>query len=372
MKIGYDAKRAFHNNSGLGNYSRDLIRILSKFYPENQYVLYNPKKKKEPINFGNNTIEVLPQTRFWKLFSSIWRQKAIVKQLKKDGVQLFHGLTGELPRGIHKTTIKTIVTIHDLIFVRYPELYSPIDRKIYFNKFKYAAENADIVIAISEQTKRDIVAFLKIESEKIIIIYQGCNQAFKESYTDSLLKQTRLKFNLPHSFILNVGTIEKRKNLLNLVKAIKDIDISLVVIGNDKSSYVKEVKAYIESQNLTGRVHFLKNVSTEELAQMYQLATIFVYPSIFEGFGIPIIESLYSKTAVITSKESCFSEAGGPDSIYINPLDSKDIKQQIDFLLKNGNSKKLLEEKGLEYVQKFNDSIIAKNLMAIYNKLLDA
>ncbi len=367
MKIGYDAKRAFHNTTGLGNYSRDLLRILSKHYPNNIYYLYNPKSKKvNRYKLANNNIEVLPKSKFWKKLSSIWRQRAIVKQLVKDKIDIYHGLSGELPRGIGKTNIKTIVTIHDLIFVRYPELYSFFDRKIHFNKFKYAAQTADVVIAISEQTKRDIVQFLDVKTEKIKVVYQGCANAFKKEHSIELINKTKDKFNLPTNFILNVGTIEERKNLLNLVKSIKNIDTKLVVIGNDKSDYAKKVKQYIADNNLLHKVQFLKNVALNELAIIYKLATLFVYPSIFEGFGIPIIEALYSKTAVISSKDGCFIEAGGANSIYVNPLEVSEISSAINLVLNNTNKKKEMEEKGFDYAQRFNDEIIAKNIYKQY------
>lgn len=366
MKIGFDAKRAFHNRSGLGNYSRDLIRMVSHFYPDNQYVLYNPKPGKVPFELQDNTKEVLPNSAFWRFLSSFWRQKAIVKQLEKDHIELYHGLTGEIPRGIQNTKIKTIVTIHDLIFVHFPELYKPIDRKIYLNKFQYAADHSDVIIAISEQTKKDIVQFLHIDPKRIKVIYQGCNEAFKNNYSEENFNKTSAKFNLPKNFILNVGTVEKRKNLLNLVKAMENLKTDLVVVGNDKSDYASEVKSYISSKGMTNRVHFLRNVSTEELAQIYQLASIFVYPSIFEGFGIPIIEALYSKTPVITSKESCFSEAGGPDSIYIVPEDYKSIENAIQTILKNEELAEKMKINGLEFAQQFNDDVIAKHIYETY------
>jgi len=367
MNIGFDAKRAFHNGTGLGNYSRDLLRILSKFYPKNTYFLYNPKKSKNlRYHLTDNNVEVFPKSKFWKKLSSIWRQRAIVKQLVADNIEIYHGLSGELPRGIDKTTIKTVVTIHDLIFVRYPELYSFFDRKIHFNKFKYAAQVADVVIAISEQTKKDIVTFLKIEPSKIKVVYQGCNSAFKKEYNQTIIDNTKAKYKLPTNFILNVGTIEERKNLLNLVKAIQNIDTKLVVVGGDKSDYAKTVKQYITDNNLLDKVIFLKNVALEELAIIYKLANVFVYPSIFEGFGIPIIEALYSKTAVITSKNGCFSEAGGENSIYINPSDSLEIETAIKQILNNSALKKEMEEKGLTFVQKFNDDVIVKNIYNLY------
>jgi len=366
-RIGFDAKRAFHNTTGLGNYSRDTLRILSSFYPNNLYYLYNPKKGKRNLyTLSDNNIEIFPKSKIWKKFSSIWRQRAIVKQLVADEIEIYHGLSGELPRGINKTNIKTVVTIHDLIFVRYPALYSYFDRKIHFNKFKYAAEVADIVIAISQQTKRDIIDFLKIDPAKIVVVYQGCSDAFKVDYEAELIQATKEKFKLPSNFILNVGTIEARKNLLNLVKAIENIDTKLVVVGGDKSDYAKKVKQYVMDHNLSDKVFFLKNVALQELAIIYKLANLFVYPSIFEGFGIPIIEALYSKTAVITSKEGCFSEAGGKDSIYIDPSNVNEIKAAIQKVIKNPSLRMAMEEKGHTFAQQFNDDKIVKNLHDLY------
>ena len=371
-KVGFDAKRAFHNRTGLGNYSRDTIRILSNFYPNNDYFLYNPKPAKI-TNFytGNNVKEIFPKSKFWKKFSSIWRQKAIVKQLIDDKIEIYHGLSGEIPRGIEKTNIKTIVTIHDLIFIRYPKLYSFFDRKIHFNKFKFAAKNADVVVAISEQTKKDIITFLKINPNKIKVIYQGCADAFKKKYSQDLINKTKKKFQLPEKYILNVGTIEERKNLFNLVKAIKDIDTKLVVVGRDTSKYAQQVKQFIADNNLKDKVQFLKNVGLNELAIIYQEAQLFVYPSIFEGFGIPIIEALYSKTPVITSKDGCFKEAGGENSIYINPLDVSDIKDAIQKVLSDDELQIKMKRKGFQYVQRFNDENIATNFVKLYTNLLN-
>lgn len=369
MNIGFDAKRAFHNRSGLGNYSRDLVHMVSRFYPNNHYLLYNPKPGKVSFKFDKNTTEVLPNSIAWRVLSTFWRQKAIVKQLEKDQIDLYHGLTGEIPRGIQHTKIKTIVTIHDLIFIHFPELYNALDRKIYLNKFQYAADHSDLIIAISKQTKKDIIQFLHIDPKRVKVIYQGCNAAYKKNYSEIEFQQTALKFNLPKNFILNVGTVEKRKNLLNLVKAIEHLEIDLVVVGNDKSDYAKEVKDYIAAKKMGHRLHFLKNVSTGELAQIYQLASIFVYPSLFEGFGIPIIEALFSKTPVITSQEGCFSEAGGPDSVYIDPENYNAIQNAVTLILESEDLQKKMATKGYKYAQQFNDDVIAKQIFDTYNTL---
>ena len=371
MILGFDAKRFFHNKTGLGNYSRDLIRILAHYHPENSYLLYNPKPKKIdriPID-GKIIIENLPETKKDKKFSSIWRLFSICSQIKKDKVELFHGLSGEIPIGLHKTGVKTVVTIHDLIFMRYPNLYSYFDRKIHYYKFKYAAKNADLVIAISEQTKKDIVTYLNINPDKIKVIYQGCAPIFKEEIPNEYLELTRSKYQLPNQFILNVGTIETRKNVLSVIKAIKEIETQLVIIGK-KTVYFKEVKNYIVENNLQNKVVFLENVELKELASIYRMASVFIYPSVFEGFGIPIIEALYSKTPVITSKGGCFSEAGGENTVYIDPLNTEEIKGELEEILANSEKRELMKQKGFEFVQKFNDDIIAKNWVETYNEVV--
>jgi len=371
MNIGFEAKRVFHNKTGLGNYSRDLIRILTKFYPENNYFLYNPKKASQTlfVSQSTNCIEKLPSTSFYKKFYNLWRQRAIISDLKKDGIKLFHGLSGELPTGLKKNGIKSVVTIHDLIFLRYPHLYSFFDRKIHFYKFKKAAQQADVVIAISEQTKNDIVDFLKIDPNKIKVIYQGCQEVFKIRYSKFESKEVVEKYNLPSKYILNVGTLEERKNALTIVKAIKDCPVDLVLIGKE-TDYTKEIHDYIAKNNLENKVHFLKGISSKELAIIYQLASVFVYPSIFEGFGIPIIEALYSKTPVITTINGVFPEAGGPNSIYIEPYDVQKLSNEINNILSDDNLAHQMKEEGIKFVQKFNDDQISKEIMDVYLSLI--
>lgn len=371
MKIGFEAKRVFHNKTGLGNYSRDLVRILANYYPNNMYFLYNPKKAKEALFVSNssNVFEKNPTSPFYKKFKNYWRQIGIIQDLKKDEIQIYHGLSGELPNGLKSNGIKSVVTIHDLIFVRYPHLYSFFDRKIHFYKFKKAAQQADVVIAISEQTKNDIVDFLKIDPNKIKVIYQGCQEVFKIRYSEIESKEVVEKYNLPSKYVLNVGTLEERKNALTIVKAIKDCPVDLVLIGKE-TDYTKEIHDFIAKNNLENKVHFLKGISSKELAIIYQLASVFVYPSIFEGFGIPIIEALYSKTPVITTINGVFPEAGGPNSIYIEPFDVQKLSDEINRILSDENLANQMREEGIKFVQKFNDNQISKEIMDVYLSLI--
>ncbi|WP_374446352.1 glycosyltransferase family 4 protein [Epilithonimonas sp.] len=363
MKIAYDAKRFFNNSSGLGNYSRDLIRILASFFPENQYILINKnqsEKGKEILKLPN--VSFLPTSK-----GTMSRQFKMGIDAQGLDADIFHGLSGELPLKWDKKPIKKVVTIHDLIFMRFPEYYSWFDRKIHLWKFRKAAQSADKIIAISEQTKQDIIHYLKVPEDKIEVVYQGCHSSFKENQSQETLKKIKEKFNLPDRFLLNVGTVEPRKNLLNVVKALKDSKIPLVVVGAKKPKYFKLIEKEIRKGNVD--VQFLSGVSMEELAGIYKLAEIFIYPSFFEGFGIPVIEALFSETVVITSNTSCLPEAGGPDSVYVNPENVDDIRAKILFLWDNESERKRREEKGLQFVQKFNDEVIARDLMKAYKSL---
>lgn len=367
MRIGYDAKRIFHNASGLGNYSRGLVRILATHFPNNKYFLYNPKKGKI------NRWEALPSTQeqqpkgIWKILHAIWRQGPISHQLKKDKIDIFHGLSGELPKGLD---IPSIVSVHDLIFYRYPELYNPIDVFIHKRKIRYAAHKATQVVAISEQTKADLVEYTGIAASKIKVIYQGCHPIFKTTFTKNTLKRIAKKYNLPEKYVLFVGTLEDRKNALFIAEALEKTSHNIVFVGKIKSQG-KKLKSFVKSKRIGNRVLFIQNISVEELAAVYQNATVFCYPSFFEGFGIPIIEALYSRIPVVTTHGGCFAEAGGPSSIYINPKNKQALQNAIKLLFSESKEeRKLRIEKGYAYVQRFNDNIIAENWNSCYKSIL--
>ncbi len=371
MKIGFDAKRAFFNRSGLGNYSRNVIQLLSRHYPQNDYFLYTPTKK-GAIKFleaGNIHIST-PKRALDKLFKSYWRSFRLTGQLEDDKIELYHGLSNELPKNIHKTRMKSVVTIHDLIFIRYPHLYKSIDRQIYYKKFKYSSQIADRVIAISKQTKADLVNFFKIDKDKIDVVYPGCHPIYYNEVSESVKKQIKEKYNLPSQYILYVGTIEGRKRLLNIIKALKGmkIDIPLVVVGKP-TQYLKKVNKYISENQLEDRIYFYHNILLEDLQVIYQLSEVFVYPSVFEGFGIPILEALSSKTPVITTKDGCFSEAGGKSSIYIDTANIDELAEAIKNVLTNSLLRKKMLADGYEYAQNFREEKIVKNLMDVYLKL---
>lgn len=371
LVIGVDAKRAYQNASGLGNYSRDLIRILAQRKPHWIFKLFTPKEKTRfEMNALPNVQKICPKSFWGRFFRGAWRSLGITQVAKEQKLDLYHGLSGEIPYGI-SAKIPTIVTIHDLIFLRYPQLYSFFDRKIHNLKFKYAVNKASHIIAISEQTKRDIVDYYGIEPSKISVIYQGCNQAYKRQATQAQKDSVRQKYDLPAEFVLNVGTIEARKNALSIVKAIKDLDISLVLVGR-KTKYFKQIEAFVNKHHMQHRVRVLSGVSVEDLAVIYQLASVFCYPSIFEGFGIPIIEALFSQTPVITTLGGCFPEAGGEDSMYIRLENAPaEIKNCIEELRANPARRTQMVKKGLRYAQRFEDDAVAEALLKVYTQVIE-
>ena len=376
MKIGFDGKRAVQNFTGLGNYSRYIADILCHFCPENEYVLYAPQKR------NNKRLDILtekypqlhlsyPAASFWRKFSSLWRIFGITHQLEKENASIFHGLSNELPLNIHKSDIKSVVTIADLIFLRYPQYYHFIDRKIYTYKFRKACENADKIIAISECTKRDIIQYFHIPTDKIEVVYQGCDPVFEHPIDNKKKEEVCAKYQLPARYILNVGSIEERKNALLIVQALAQLpqDIHLIIVGR-RTTYTKKIEHFINEHSLTSRVHIMHNIPFGDLPAIYQSAEIFVYPSYFEGFGIPIIEALHSGVPVVAATGSCLEEAGGPDSIYVNPNNVDETIQVLKEILSNPSKKKLMIEKGKEFVKRFAAENHATQIINIYKNII--
>ncbi len=363
MRIGYDAKRAFNNNTGLGNYSRFSINIMSEFFNSNKYLLFTPKKKSRYYLSGSNISFHFPNKNSLKF---LWRSFSIKNDLIKEKVDVFHGLSNEIPFGIKKTGIKTIVTIHDLIFLKYPEFYNFFDRIIYNYKAKYACKNADLIIAISEQTKKDIEEYYGINSEKIKVVYQNCNNRFLNppKHNNSIITNI---YGLQKSYIVCVGSIEPRKNQLNIIKAFQNLSITetdLVIIGRGKK-YKTEIEKYLSDNNITN-VKVLSNVDNDDLISLYKSALLGVYMSVYEGFGIPIVEALSVGIPVLAAKGSCLEEAGGEGCVYANPNDISEISKNMSTLLSDQNLRQQLIEKGKLHIAKFQDNIIADELMNIY------
>jgi glycosyltransferase involved in cell wall biosynthesis len=370
LRIGFDAKRFFFNRSGLGNYSRNLVKALAASYPENQYVLFTPSDKEIGTNDCFEFEVVTPGNGLYRTLSSLWRTRFICSSIKKSRVELYHGLSHELPIGINRTGVKSVLTVHDLIFIRFPEFYKKIDAYIYRKKLEYACRVATHIVAISEQTRQDLVTYLKIDPQKISVIYQGCNPVFWQDYSAESLQVVRAKYNLPDRYILSVGTIEERKNLLSVIKAMHqaNIGIPLVAVGRKTNYYHNHVLPYIQQNGLQNIV-FIEGIDNVELPAIYRGAECLVYPSLFEGFGIPLVEALVSGVPVITSHDGCFREAAGPGSLYVDPHSPGDIARAISMVLNDPDLKSKMVEAGREYAKRFEASHVAQQYMYLYKSL---
>ena len=211
--------------------------------------------------------------------------------------------------------------------------------------------------------------FFNIEEDKIEVIYQGCNKVFQEEQSADFKTSISTKHQLPKKYLLYVGTIEERKNLYNLLRCLKELpDYQLVVIGNGKA-YKNKCLDFINENKMNNRIKILSDLSLKEMAAIYQQAEIMIYPSFFEGFGIPILESLFCGVPVITSKGGCFAEPGGKYSSYINPNDIEQMKSEIVDISTNISRREKMIEEGKKHAQNFTDDKIAERLMNLYQNI---
>ena len=377
ITVGFDAKRIVRNGTGLGSYGRTLVNDLAAF-SEFDLRLYAPDRGRDNLRQQvperQNLHYVYPLSSLpsplSSLYKSYWRSRGIVSQLQTDGVQVFHGLSGELPVGIRKSGIKTVVTIHDLIFMRHPEYYNPIDVLIYKRKFFQTLREADRIVAISECTRRDICELGGIEKEHIDLVYQSCAQRFHQTHEALASNAVRVRYKLSERFILSVGSIEERKNTLLAVKALAWLpdEVHLVLVGRS-TKYAKQVADYAERHQLAHRLHLLHGVPDDDLPALYELAEAFVYPSRYEGFGIPIIEAIRMGLPVVACTGSCLEEAGGPDSLYVEPDDAEGLAAALQQVLRGAEGREVRIERSLDYVRRFENNDAAQRFAAIYTEL---
>jgi glycosyltransferase involved in cell wall biosynthesis len=368
LKIGFDAKRIVRNGTGLGSYGRTLVNDLAQ-YPL-RLNLYAPDKGRDDLRTQiverDNIAFVYPTSRHFK---SYWRSRGIVADLKRDGIQLFHGLSGELPFGIRKSGIKSVVTIHDLIFLRHPEFYNPIDVQIYKWKFRQTIKEADYIIAISECTNRDILEYggNLVSEDKITLIYQSCSPRFNTSQN---YKTSNLNSKLGR-YVLSVGSIEPRKNTMLALKALHHLpdDISLVLVGRH-TAYTDKLIQYARANGLEHRLHILHGVPDTDLPALYAGAECFVYPSVYEGFGIPIIEAISCGLPVVACTGSCLEEAGGPDSLYVAPNDAIGMTNAIRRSLKGADDREERIQRSMDYIRRFSGTDVAGQVVDVYKRVL--
>lgn len=386
MNIGFDAKRAAQNRTGLGNNSRFVIRILSEKFTGNQYHLYTPKPHRMPYLQEIPTLKHLflhfPPQGIWSRLRSLWRVWGITKDIQKDGIHIFHGLSNELPLNIGTPEqrkmkagdkgCKYIVTVHDLIFIHTPQYYHWIDRQIYNFKFRRACLCADRVIAVSEYTKQEIMHYYHTPESKIDVVYQGCDPVFSQKIEEGKLQEVKARYQLPDKFVLYVGSIEERKNLMLVAKAMVKLNrraaIHVVAVGR-RTAYVDKIQDFLKAQGIEHLFHFYHQVPYADLPSFYKWASTFAYPSRIEGFGIPLLEAISSGVPAIGCTGSCLEEAGGPNSIYVNPNDAQGMADAILRTCTDEDLRQHMISEGKKYALNFSDEKLSHDLMKVYENL---
>ncbi len=371
LHLAFDAKRLFNNHTGLGNYSRTLVRNLQSCFPKHQYHLFTPQA---PIN--KETEYFFDESKFTvhvsKQWNPLWRIWAVSDQINEIRPDIFHGLSHEIPFGIDSST-KKIVTFHDLIYEKYPEQFGIWDRNLYHLKYRNSARRADHIVAISQSTASDLELYYDAPKHKLSVVYQSCNAAF---LTDNHEGDDMKQLNFPKDFYLYVGSIIERKGLLQIILAYAKLNERyrkpLVVIGSGDQSYIKKVNDLIAYYRLGNHVLFLKNVNNQDLISIYDKCFCLIYPSIYEGFGIPIIESLARKKPVITSNLSSLPEAAGPGGLLINPYDPNEIAFALEQLHHEDYYQNLAMQGNNYVVNHFSKETTAHQLMTVYHSVLNS
>ncbi len=364
LKIAFDAKRAFNNHTGLGNYSRFVIKGMLDAYPQHVFYLFTPSVKAEYASLvdGYANVHIIsPQNILSKTFKALWRTFGVKGMLNKIGVDVYHGLSNELPANIKSFKGKSVVTIHDLIFLRYPQYYKPIDRRIYKRKFLHACVDADVVVAASAQTASDIQSFLGIDAQKIQVVYQNCDEQFNQQLTNQELDKVRLRYRLSSPYFICIGTLEPRKKQLLVLQAFHqaNTNANLVFVGK-QTEYAQQLHQYINQNNLTDRVHFIEGAAFEDFPALYQNAQMAIYASEFEGFGIPVLEAMRSGVNVAVANTSSLTEVGGDAVLYFETCD------ELSKIFKNAHQTSINQGKVQNQLAKFSPKPLLDQLMAIY------
>lgn len=378
MVIGIDASRAFiKDRTGTENYSLELIRAILKL-PEAKQHKWRLYVKDYPIRTVLEELQGLSLKYVLKYvkisWPRLWTQGglAIETWLRPPDVLFVPAHT--LPV-LRKPGLKTVVTIHGLEYEFLPEYYQ-WPQKLWLNKStEYAVRQADKLIAVSEWTKKQLIERLGAKEEKIKVIYEGIggrimaakDRQFKPDY----LRQIRHKYGLSKDYILFVGTIQPRKNLVRLIEAFSKVYkgpsfVTNLVIAGKLGWMYDEILAAPKKFGVEKQVKFIGRVTEADLAAVYQQARLFVYPSLMEGFGLPVLEAMAMGVPVVCSNAGALTEVAGEAALLINPEKVEEITQAMELVLNHEGLAQGLREKGFKRVQQFSwDSAARQTLKTL-------
>ena len=374
MRIGIDCRMYSSAFTGIGRYVFELTKNLFQIDHKNEYVLFFNEPEYSAFTPPNGRVtKVLVNARHY----SFSEQTKFLKLLNQQHLDLMHFTHFNAPLFYRRPSI---VTIHDLTLSFYPgkKMTSPLHRLAYHLIINNAVRKAKKVIAVSKNTKKDIEKILKIPAKKIEVIYEGINDDIKKPLTPDQIAATAQKYKIDKPFLLYTGVWRSHKNLPNLLKAFQilvneyDFDGYLVITGRKDPLYEEEIITQTQSLKIDNNVIFPGLVSEQELAALYKSASVYIFPSFYEGFGLPPLEAMACGTPVSTSNRSCMPEICGadpqqPTALYFNPDKPEEIASQTYRILSEKSLRETLIQNGLKHIQQFEWSKMAKATLALYS-----
>jgi glycosyltransferase involved in cell wall biosynthesis len=379
MNIAIDTLAAKSYQHGTGVYVFNLVNRLIKIGSEHNFLLFLTQQNADYFVNSKNTKRIFVTSN--RLLRIPWENLALPFTLPKQGVSVFWGPTNFLP------TIKLckyVATIHDMTALAFPE-YLPTARRFHYrNSIINSCRFADRIITISEQLKKEIMQYLKVPDKKISVIYNGLDELFtkqlkiEQNVIKPISPQLKEKYSLPDSYIFTLSVLEPKKNVSNLVRAYAQLktkyqknNLPKLVIGGSKEYGWRNREFFqtVEESKLQDKVIFSGMIDHNDLPAIYQAASLFVLPSIHEGFGLPVIEAMACGTPVVTSNTSCLPEIAGNAAILANPYEPKDIAQAIEQGLYNKDLRREMIQKGRINVLRFSWDIAAEKILKVFEEV---
>jgi glycosyltransferase involved in cell wall biosynthesis len=377
MRIGIDISRTVEESTGVGYYAKHLVRALAGIDAENDYLLYGIFYDCYPEGWRKASIPKSPNFRLHQknslswLVRKRWENAGRHKEKLLGGIDLLHSTAYTMPLLSH---LPVIVTIHDLSFFVYPQHHTEANYQFVTRNVHQAARRAGFIIADSESTKKDIMRFLHVPEERMEVIYLAAGDGFDEKRSPETIAQTKNKYGINKPYFLAVGSMEPRKNLASALiafKALKEtkkIDYQFVVAGG-KGWKNEAFYRLLKKLSIDEHLVLTGYVPEEELPALYQGAEVFVYPSLYEGFGLPVLEAMSSGTPVITSNASSLPEVAGDAALLVNPMETFDLYRAMEALVMNPALKADFKEKGFKQSKKFTWEKTALETLEVYRKV---
>lgn len=381
MHIGLDITSAMTQTAGIGRYTRELIRALFALDSDHTYTLFyaSQKRLEPPFDTLPRGVRLrrLPFHDRW--LARIWHklQLPIPVELITGRIDLFHSPDFTLPPTLPRT--RTLLTVHDLSFMRDPDSAVPALRRFLEKAVSRSVARAQRVLADSQATKDDLVSLFGTPSEKIEVLLSGVDTRFQPIQNPTALAAVRAKYNLGNDLlVLSVGTIQPRKNYTRLIQAFAQVvaqwdsaqrgQLTLVIAGG-KGWMFDAIFAEVTRLGLEGRVKFTGFVDDVDLPALYSASTLFVYPSLYEGFGLPVLEAMACGIPTIASNLSSIPEVVGSAGLLIDPLDINAIAAAIIVLLKDMSARDVYRQAGIQRAAHFTWEAAAKQLLSIYAEM---